>query len=113
MSKGNLAVAKEQNGAPKNTEKLIGGFVNELAKIEDEIEREMDKYIKPLQEAKKDLLKSAKDNTLNVEAIKGAVKYKRANNKQRRKIDQLHSDTEQYLHYVQIEMFKADETPAK
>ena len=93
--------------APKNTQTLVAGFISELVKNADEIERETDKHIKPLTAHRKDLLKAAKDNQLNVKAIKNAVKFKRAEAAARKAMSEEISETEVYLSYVQIDMFPA------
>lgn len=100
---------KEADSAaqPKNTQTLVAGFISELVKVEDEIERETDKYIKPLTDHRKDLLKAAKDNQLKVSSIKNAVKFKRADAAKRKAIAEEVSETEVYLSYVQIDMFPA------
>ena len=91
--------------APKNTQTLVAGFISELVKVEDEIERETEKHIKPLTDHRKDLLKAAKDNQLKVKSIMNAVKFKRAEAAARKAIAEEISETEVYLSYVQIDMF--------
>ncbi len=92
---------------PKNTKTIVAGFVTELVKVEDEIERATEKYLKPLTDHRKDLLKAAKDNQLKVASIKASVKFKRANAAKRKAIAEEISETEVYLSYVQIDMFAA------
>lgn len=104
MSKKDADSATE---APKNTKTLVAGFISELVANEDEIDRQTEKHITPLTDHRKDLLKAAKDNQLNVKAIKNAVKFKRAEAAQRKAIAEEVSETEIYLSYVQIEMFPA------
>lgn len=95
--------------APKNTQTIVAGFITELVKNADEIDRETEKHIKPLTDHRKDLLKAAKDNQFNVKAIKNAVKFKRAEAAQRKAIADEIGETEAYLTYVQIEMFSTAE----
>lgn len=99
--------AGDSPAAPKNTATLVAGFITELVKVEDEIERDTEKHIKPLTDHRKDLLKAAKDNQLNVKAIKNAVKFKRAEAAQRKAISDEIGETEVYLSYIQLEMFAA------
>lgn len=91
--------------APKNTATLVAGFITELVANEDEIDRQTEKHLEPLTTHRKDLLKAAKDNQLNVKAIKAAVKFKRAQAAARKALADEIGDTEIYLSYVQIEMF--------
>ena len=99
------SAAKKQPEPIRNTQTLVAGFIAELVKNADEIDRETEKYIAPLTEHRKDLLKAAKDNQLNVKAIKAAVKFKCAEEAARRKMAEEISETEVYLSYVQVEMF--------
>lgn len=85
--------------APKNTQKLTEGFIQELTAVEDEIEREME----PLKERRKDILQAAKDNQLDVDALKASVKFKRADEKKRKRMREKEINTQLYLSFVKIE----------
>lgn len=99
--------ASDSPAAPKNTATLVAGFITELVKVEDEIERETEKHIKPLTDHRKDILKAAKDNQLKVSSIKAAVKFKRADAAKRKAIAEEIGETEVYLSYIQLDMFPA------
>ncbi len=96
---------KSEVEAPKNLATVVAGFIVELVANEDEIDRQTEKHIAPLTQHRKDLLKAAKDNQLNVAAIKNAVKFKRAQAAARKAIADEIGETEVYLSYIQIEMF--------
>lgn len=85
--------------APRNTQKLTEGFIAELVAVEDEIEREME----PLKERRKDILNAAKDNQLDLDALKASVKFKRADEKKRKRIREKESNTQLYLSFVKLE----------
>jgi uncharacterized protein (UPF0335 family) len=99
MTPEQLKKAGEAAGGPRNTQKLTEGFIAELVAVEDEIEREME----PLKERRKDILNAAKDNQLDLDALKKSVKFKRADEKKRAKLRTIESNTQLYLSFVKIE----------
>lgn len=88
-----------------NMAKLTESFVNEIVRVEDEME--------PLKEEIKDLKASAKSNGLNPLAIANAVKFKRANDKKRRGMQQTAQDTETYLSFLQLTLFPNEGAPLR
>ena len=89
---------------PRNTQKLVEGFISELVKVEDALERDSEPHI----EARKDILSAAKDNQLNVKALQRAVKFRRASEKKRQAMIKEEQDTETYLSFVQLTLFPGE-----
>ena len=95
---------KEPDSAPKtNTEATFLAISAEMVTLEDEIDRVME----PLKERRKDLAGVAKDAKLNLKALKRTVKIKRADNAKRKTYAEEIQAEEQYLHWMQIDLFKA------
>ena len=100
-----MAKAKQDDTEqPRNTQKLVEGFIQELTAVEDEIDRLMD----PLKERRKDILQAAKDNQLKVASLKRAVKFKRASAAKRKAIAEEEQTTETYLSFVQLTLFPGE-----
>lgn len=94
----------KQAAAPtSNTEATFLAISKEMVALEDEIERVME----PLKERRKDLTSVAKDAKLNIAALKRSVKIKRADNAKRKKYAEEIQAEEQYLHWLQIDLFPA------
>lgn len=94
----------KQAGAPiSNTEVTFLAISKEMITLEDEIDRVME----PLKERRKDLTSVAKDAKLNIAALKRSVKIKRADNAKRKKYAEEIQAEEQYLHWLQIDLFPA------
>lgn len=84
-----------------NTSKLITGFIDELTRVEDELDR----VSKPHKEHRKDILQAAKDNGLKVASLKKAVKFKRAEEQKRAAMKEEEKTTEIYLSFIQLSLF--------
>lgn len=101
-----MAKKDNEQEAPKNTQKLVEGFISELIRVEDELDR----VSEPHKEHRKSILQAAKDNQLNVPSLKRAVKFKRASEAARKKLQQEEVDTEFYLSFVQLTLFPGEDT---
>ncbi len=91
-----------EDAVKSNTEATFLAISSEMVKLEDEIDRVME----PLKERRKDLSNVAKDAKLNLAALKRTVKIKRADNAKRKKYAEEIQAEEQYLHWMQIDLFK-------
>ncbi len=86
-----------------NTEATFLAISKEMITLEDEIDRVME----PLKARRKDLASTAKDAKLNLAVLKRSVKIKRADNAKRKKYAEEIQAEEQYLHWMQVELFAA------
>ncbi len=84
-----------------NTEATFLAISSEMVALEDEIDRVME----PLKERRKDLAGVAKNAKLNLAALKRSVKIKRADTEKRKKYAEEIQAEEQYLHWMQVELF--------
>lgn len=99
----NAAKKTTTDSAPNsNTEATFLAISAEMVALEDEIDRVME----PLKERRKDLSNVAKDAKLNLKALKRTVKIKRADNAKRKTYAEEIQAEEQYLHWMQIDLFK-------
>ena len=108
MKKSKALATIDQPPAATNTSTLVAGFISELIRIDDAIDRETEKHITPLKDNKKDIMGAAKSNNLNIPALKRAVKFKRAEGAARKAMSQELCDTDTYLSFIQLSLFPPD-----
>lgn len=88
-------------GGGSNSQAIIAGYITELVKAEDELER----MSAPIKAHIKDIKASAKAAKANIVALTNAVKFKRASEKGREKFQQEAADTDLYLSFIQLNLF--------
>ncbi len=88
-------------GGGSNSQKLVTDYLNELVKRHDQ----MEKACEPYEGAIADILAQAKANKLDVDALKDAVKFKRATDLKRKKLSEKAKNTDLYLSFLQLSLF--------
>ncbi len=93
--------AINNKGGGSNSQKLILGYIEELCKAHDG----MDKVCEPFEDHIKDILEQAKLNGVDTDALKDTVKFKRAAEAKRIKLQKKAQNTEVYLSLLQLSLF--------
>ena len=89
------------NGGGSNSQKLITDYIGELVKQHDA----MDAACEPFEGAIEDILAQAKANRVDTDALKEAVKFKRASDAKKKKMSDKAKNTELYLSFLQLSLF--------